>query len=57
MNDADALFQLGVCYEDGIGVPQNHSEAWSLLSLSASQGHKLASEKLSNLTKKTPRRR
>jgi uncharacterized protein len=25
--DADALFQLGVCYEDGIGVPQNHSEA------------------------------
>jgi len=37
--DADALFNLGDCYTDGEGVPQDDDEAQRLFKRAAAKGH------------------
>ena len=39
---AEAQFNLGVMYKDGIGVPQNHDDAMNWLTKSSEQGHEHA---------------
>ncbi|HIM54278.1 MAG TPA: sel1 repeat family protein [Gammaproteobacteria bacterium] len=40
--DAEAQFSLGVMFKNGIGVPQNDTEAMSWLRKSADQNHEHA---------------
>ena len=40
--DAEAQFNLGVMYKDGIGVPQNNVDAILWLRKSSDQGHEHA---------------
>ncbi|QCE34642.1 sel1 repeat family protein [Acetobacteraceae bacterium] len=44
--DAEAQYDLGVSYEKGKGVPQNHQKALELLKKSAAQGNEKAKEAL-----------
>ena len=37
--DAEAQYNLGVLYKEGIGVPQDHAEALNWLRKSSDQGH------------------
>ena len=39
LGDADAQYNLGVMYEDGLGVSQDHKAAIKWFSLAANQGH------------------
>ncbi len=39
MQDAEAMYRLGVCYERGAGVPQNMVEAYTWFRKAASYGH------------------
>lgn len=40
--DIEAQFNLGVLYKDGVGVPQQHTEAIKWLRKAADQGHEYA---------------
>ena len=48
--DAEAQYQLGTAYLDGLGVEMDASEALSWLQLSADQGHRQAQSNLAYLT-------
>jgi TPR repeat protein len=50
--NACAEYNLGVMFEDGAGVPQDHAKAEELFRSAATQGHKKASEALKRLEKK-----
>ena len=47
--DADAQCYLGVCYENGQGVPQSYTEAVKWLKKAAKQGYSQAIEVLKQL--------
>jgi TPR repeat protein len=47
--EAEALFQLGVCYYDGKGVPQSNERAVELYTQAAAQGHADAQYNLGTL--------
>ena len=44
--DADAQNDLGICYENGVGVPQNYTEAVKWYRKSAEQGNATAQNNL-----------
>jgi TPR repeat protein len=46
---ASAQFSLGVCYETGTGVDQDHAEGVRLYRLSADQGSAVAQQNLARL--------
>ena len=45
-NDTKALFNLGMCFKDGVGVEQSDSNAVALLKRAAEQGHPKANFQL-----------
>ena len=51
--NAEAQFNLGVMYKDGIGVPQNHDDAMNWLSKASEQGHEHAGLILSVLAEQS----
>ena len=44
--NADAQYNLGVCYDEGLGVPQIHREAAEWYRKAAEQGHAAAQHNL-----------
>ena len=51
---AKAQFNLGIMYENGTGVPQDHAQAVQLFKLAADQGYQRARDALGILTAAYP---
>jgi TPR repeat protein len=50
--DADAQFNLGLMYRDGLGVPQDDAATHMWFTLAIAQGHRNAQENRVNLVKR-----
>jgi TPR repeat protein len=48
---AEAQYNLGVCYDNGLGVIQNHAEAVTWYRKAAKQGYAEAEKRLNECTK------